>query len=383
MSWKQKCHEIRSKYTYIYTHHIDNMRENHIDYICGLISSQVDNTLELQNIRYALNSDITFNMRLFLHTLSKLNGNLFPFIYENEILDDTSTIDINKGGFGRIIPIISDSGDYVKKTVEINRNIILHVANEIIISQYLSSTDCSMNIIPNSGVTVDSITQVSLYMKQKAPYDITIDRNITRMFLKKSLNLIHQKGIIHNDVKKDNILVDDDKLLLCDFGLSRVLGNPIPYCGTRGYIIPFSYYFEYYSKIFPFWKDYYAALVCVLESDRSDEHSKIYIYGKFYYSKPVVKQKQFTILCQLLKVAVTNQNITEYNVLASFYRYFICMILRFNNYMLETFDDNEFIYIHNPHEVEEKYFSKYVTNDSLLDDELKDDLEEKLYHYFA
>jgi serine/threonine protein kinase len=40
----------------------------------------------------------------------------------------------------------------------------------------------------------------------------------------KAINVCHRNGIVHRDVKPENLLVDNDKALkLCDFGFARTL----------------------------------------------------------------------------------------------------------------------------------------------------------------
>ena len=60
-----------------------------------------------------------------------------------------------------------------------------------------------------------------------------------------SLNLIHSAGLIHRDIKTENILVDDNcDVKICDFGLARpclpenlVIENaPITFEDRKNYI---------------------------------------------------------------------------------------------------------------------------------------------------
>jgi serine/threonine protein kinase len=38
------------------------------------------------------------------------------------------------------------------------------------------------------------------------------------------LAYVHEKGVFHRDMKPENILYEDGKLKICDFGLSKEMG---------------------------------------------------------------------------------------------------------------------------------------------------------------
>ena len=56
------------------------------------------------------------------------------------------------------------------------------------------------------------------------------------------LQYIHSKGVVHRDIKLDNILIDlDNKIKICDFGVSKRIRQGdimVEQCGTPAYIAP-------------------------------------------------------------------------------------------------------------------------------------------------
>eukprot|EP00047_Mylnosiga_fluctuans_P017044 m.58363 g.58363 ORF g.58363 m.58363 type:complete len:518 (-) comp6893_c0_seq1:192-1745(-) len=63
-------------------------------------------------------------------------------------------------------------------------------------------------------------------------------RNIIRE-VATALDYLHAHNIVHRDIKPENILVNGSRVILCDFGLAKVLNGPESLvCGTAPYLAP-------------------------------------------------------------------------------------------------------------------------------------------------
>ena len=134
---------------------------------------------------------------------------------------------------------------YIAKIIEKDK--IKDIYNEFNILKKINDID---NVIKLYGAYEDEKYFVIILQKLKTP-DIAqyLSKNgpLNEIFVKKiiyvislTLKKIHEKGIIHADIKPDNIMCDfNKKIYLFDFGLSREIKNLNKYSsGTIHYVSP-------------------------------------------------------------------------------------------------------------------------------------------------
>lgn len=79
------------------------------------------------------------------------------------------------------------------------------------------------------------------FVKKRSKLSEAIAKFIFKQIIE-ALYYIHSKGIVHRDIKLDNILIDlQNNIKICDFGVSRQIkkGDVMhDQCGTPAYIAP-------------------------------------------------------------------------------------------------------------------------------------------------
>lgn len=76
--------------------------------------------------------------------------------------------------------------------------------------------------------------------KRQGSFSVELSRHYTSQVLL-ALEHLHERNIVHRDVKSDNILIDQDgHAMLSDFGCSRYMGVDLAqtFCGSDGYVAP-------------------------------------------------------------------------------------------------------------------------------------------------
>eukprot|EP01071_Lankesteria_metandrocarpae_P011258 Lankesteria_metandrocarpae@DN5427_c1_g1_i5.p1 len=81
------------------------------------------------------------------------------------------------------------------------------------------------------------------YLSKKGPYNEIHAKLAFRRILS-GLNCLHRKGIVHRDLKTENLILEEENsptsLKIIDFGLASTLGSPTMTmrCGSPGYVAP-------------------------------------------------------------------------------------------------------------------------------------------------
>ncbi len=89
--------------------------------------------------------------------------------------------------------------------------------------------------IPSDRIGFNELYVVTDYMEQDLHDVIRLNKNITREYkqfflyqILRGLKYIHSAGIIHRDIKPQNLLVNKDcDLKICDFGLATIKNEKI------------------------------------------------------------------------------------------------------------------------------------------------------------
>lgn len=163
---------------------------------------------------------------------------------------------IGEGGFGKIYRALNANGVPVAIKIISLRNEIIrdYTINEYEILRYLKEDDkCREHILCllDADVVDDRAIIITEFIDGISLHDLIYsNQNIDWIPLFKQLaqviNTIHQLGVVHRDLKPDNIMISKGQVVILDFGLACMV-KPIKnvyscrkysYVGTPPYIAP-------------------------------------------------------------------------------------------------------------------------------------------------
>lgn len=175
---------------------------------------------------------------------------------------------INQGGFGTVYLTerLKDKKlfafkhiniyKFMKQIGEYNYNRTINIINQEVyyLIQLSNYPTCHPNIVCYYGTiknnddvyivmeyiegdTLDRTFYKKFHNNINSSYNYIL--NIIRQLLE-TLNYIHERGIVHADIKSSNILIQDDKPIIIDFGISCTINTKScnKFGGTPGYIAP-------------------------------------------------------------------------------------------------------------------------------------------------
>lgn len=157
---------------------------------------------------------------------------------------------LGSGAFGKVKSVQSqggqglvDSWDAIKVQEEPFDGTECHISaslDQLIVPQY--SYTSSHKQKKKYCIILKFLPGMNLfdYLSQSCSHKKRIDPRILIQYvidILKMINSIHQKGILHRDIKLGNLLIDRvyDELNLTDFGHARYADESLQYIGTAGY----------------------------------------------------------------------------------------------------------------------------------------------------
>lgn len=163
----------------------------------------------------------------------------------------TTIRELGHGGFGTVYLVEDMDGQlFARKEIRIpmeNRQKFLEaMVNEVKIQQSLSTSPrCNDNIVCiydyfyTGDYEVFNI--IMEYVDDKLD-DVRGDKRVVKRLLTQAistLDYIHKQGVLHRDIKPDNMLYDGKNIKFTDFGISCIIRACQGLAGTMGYIDPY------------------------------------------------------------------------------------------------------------------------------------------------
>jgi serine/threonine protein kinase len=146
---------------------------------------------------------------------------------------------LGRGRFGSVFSAMLPDGSLIAmKEVELRQGSAASSMDEVIKEVNLVSSLHHPNIVECFGSSVDATnTHFAIFMELfplgslasvVRRMDDVLPESVARSYVRQLLSALvylHERGIVHRDLKCDNVLVSDDgRIKLTDFGVSRVVG---------------------------------------------------------------------------------------------------------------------------------------------------------------
>ena len=191
--------------------------------------------------------------------------------------------------------------DFIREILALH--FLIHANIVSVLSVDINNTIVSMTM-PLAKTTLSHV--IKLYHDPETNKRFSCEHYLYQLFI--GLNYCHKNGIIHRDIKPDNILITNGLLEIADFGLARMCNECSEPCYTGGLVTLWWRAPEVLlGKTYTFAIDIWAAGVILLQflfsklalkgNTEIDQLSKIYklLGGKDPQTKITFKRKQLSL----------------------------------------------------------------------------------------
>lgn len=148
---------------------------------------------------------------------------------------------LGEGNFGKVWKVQDDKGkEYALKIISKKKMKKQRIKHEFNVLKELASLDFVPKVYSMRETENDYeilMEYVKGYELQDVPNMSVYDFCTIMRHLLKSLVALHEKNIVHRDIKPDNIRFDRERMVILDYGLSCVIGDDnkeLLKCNRRG-----------------------------------------------------------------------------------------------------------------------------------------------------
>lgn len=149
---------------------------------------------------------------------------------------------IGAGHEGKVIRIRKASGDVAVKYIALKPGKGLRSITEIGIMTFAKKHP-GCHLMTYRRITIDSVSiqiemDIAMNTLQERPPQKQEEKILCISQMVRAVIFLHRNGLVHGDIKPDNILLFHDGYRLSDFGHTTIPEGRIPYGGTSNYRAP-------------------------------------------------------------------------------------------------------------------------------------------------